>query len=119
MSTSRPESRSGTATILFTDLVGSTTSRARLGEERAETARREHHRLLGEAIAAHQGTLHKDLGDGIMASFAGAADAVAAAVAIQQVVTSAAPDDDEAAASIRIGISAGDVAWERGDPHGM
>jgi class 3 adenylate cyclase len=33
-------SKSGTATILFTDLVGSTELRTRLGEERAEAQRR-------------------------------------------------------------------------------
>jgi class 3 adenylate cyclase len=75
-------SHTGTATILFTDLVGSTTLRAQLGEERAEAHRQAHHRLLADAIASHRGTPHDDLGDGIMASFPGAADAVAA-VAIQ------------------------------------
>ena len=77
----------GTATILFTDLVGSTSCGRALGEERAEARRQAHHRLLGDTIAKHRGTLHDDLGDGIMASFAGAADAVAAAVAIQQAIT--------------------------------
>ena len=79
-------SHSGTATILFTDLVGSTTLRTTLGEERAEAHRRSHHRLLADTIAKHRGTLHDDLGDGIMASFPGAADAVGAAVAIQQAI---------------------------------
>jgi hypothetical protein len=83
-----PAGRStGTATILFTDLVGSTTLRTALGEERAEAHRRAHHRLLGDVITSNAGTVHDDLGDGIMASFAGAADAVAAAVAIQQAIT--------------------------------
>src|SRR6185436_4498767 len=77
----------GTATILFTDLVGSTTLRTTLGEERAEAHRQGHHRLLAETVAKHRGTLHDDLGDGVMASFTGAADAVAAAVAIQQAIT--------------------------------
>jgi class 3 adenylate cyclase len=84
-------SPTGTATILFTDLVGSTALRARLGEERADVGRRTQHRLLAQAIAAHRGTLHKDLGDGIMASFAGAADGVAAAVAIQQALATDGP----------------------------
>jgi class 3 adenylate cyclase len=112
-------SRSGTATILFTDLVGSTELRTRLGEERAEAHRGAHHRLLAEAIAAHRGTLHDDLGDGIMASFAGAADAVAAAVAIQQAITADGRRAEEAAVGVRVGISAGDVAWEGDHPHGM
>jgi class 3 adenylate cyclase len=113
-------SPTGTATILFTDLVGSTALRAQLGEERAEAARRVHHRLLAQAVAAHRGTLHDDLGDGIMASFAAAAEAVAAAVAIQQAI---AAENQRAgagaAASMRVGISAGDVSWDGAHPHGM
>src|SRR5215475_6267830 len=96
--------RTGTATILFTDLVGSTTLRTSLGEERAETYRQAHHRVLAQAIAAHRGTLHDDLGDGIMASFPGAADAVAAAVAIQQAIAAASRRTDVAGVAVRIGI---------------
>ena len=69
-------SHTGTATILFTDLVGSTAQRAQLGEEAAEALRRTHDRLLAEAVAAHHGTVAKSVGDGIMATFPGAADAV-------------------------------------------
>ena len=108
----------GTATILFTDLVGSTTLRTELGEERAEAHRQAHHRLLSETIAKHRGTLHDDLGDGIMASFASAADAVAAAVAMQQTIT-AGPPRGGTRGAVRIGISVGDVAWDGTHPHGM
>src|SRR5262245_19742014 len=112
-------SHTGTATILFTDLVGSTTLRTQLGEERAEAHRQAHHRLLADAIASHSGTLHDDLGDGIMASFPGAADAVAAAVAIQQASTADRKRAGQTAVGVRIGISAGDVAWEWNHPHGI
>jgi tetratricopeptide (TPR) repeat protein len=54
-----------------------------------------------------------------MASFTGAADAVAAAVAIQQGLAAAAGRAGAPAAGVRIGISAGDVAWEGTHPHGM
>src|SRR5689334_20015928 len=94
----------GTATILFTDLVGSTELRTTLGEERAESHRQAHHRLLAAAIAQHRGTLHDDLGDGIMASFVGAADAVAAAVAIQQAIMADGRRADATAVEVRIGI---------------
>jgi hypothetical protein len=72
-----------TATVLFTDLVGSTELRARLGEGAADDLLRVHDRLLGEAVEAHAGRVVKGLGDGIMATFAAASDAVAAAAAIQ------------------------------------
>ena len=70
MSTQPAGSHTATATILFTDLVGSTAQRAQLGEEAAETLRRTHDRLLADAVAAHRGTVAKHVGDGIMATFA-------------------------------------------------
>jgi hypothetical protein len=73
--------------------------------------RRQHDVLLGEAITARHGTVVKHLGDGVLATFVGAAEAVSAAVAIQQSV------DGEFA--VRIGISAGDVTLEDGDVFGM
>jgi tetratricopeptide (TPR) repeat protein len=58
------------------------------------------------------------LGDGIMAGFDGAADALAAAVAIQQDIDrlsrrSASP------LSVRVGVSVGDVTWEDSDCFGV
>jgi class 3 adenylate cyclase/tetratricopeptide (TPR) repeat protein len=108
-----------TATVLFTDLVGSTELRGRLGEETADELRRRHDQLLAKAVEANHGSVVKGLGDGVMATFAGAADAVAAAVAIQQAVdrlnrSGKAP----VPISVRIGLSAGDVGFEDDDVHG-
>ena len=77
------DARVGTATVLFTDLVGSTALRTRLGEEAAEALRAEHDRLVASAIEAERGRVVKSLGDGLMAVFEASADAVAAGVAIQ------------------------------------
>lgn len=108
-----------TATVLFTDVVASTELRVRLGEALAEDLRRQHGRLLGTAVEGNRGRVIKGLGDGIMATFASAADAVAAAVAIQvgvdrhnrsAVVT--------ARLGVRVGLSAGDVTFEAGDCFG-
>ncbi len=108
-----------TATILFTDLVGSTELRGRLGEEAADELRRTHDQLLAQAVEANHGRVVKGLGDGIMAAFGGAADAVAAAVAIQQAIdrlnrSGKAP----VPVAVRVGLSAGDVASEDDDVHG-
>src|SRR6185295_17991878 len=105
MSTTPAGSHTGTATILFTDLVGSTAQRAELGEEAAETLRRAHDRLLADAVAAHHGTVAKSVGDGIMATFAGAADAVSAAVAIQQAIDGHNRRATQASLAVRVGIS--------------
>src|SRR2546421_11237415 len=75
---------SGVVTILFTDLVGSTELLSRAGDEEAQRIFRAHHDLLAETAAAHGGAEVKWLGDGLMVAFASAADAVAAAIAMQQ-----------------------------------
>ncbi len=109
----------GVAVVLFTDLVGSTELRGRLGEEPAEALRRKHDRLLTEAVARNNGRVVKGLGDGIMATFAGASDAVAAAVAIQQAIDRLTRTGKAAVPlALRVGLSAGDVAFEDDDVHG-
>jgi class 3 adenylate cyclase len=117
--TSIGEPGRATATVLFTDLVGSTALRSRLGEQAAEELRRRHDHLLTGAVATHHGQVVKGLGDGVMATFAGASDGVAAAVAIQQAIdrhnrSAAGPEQ----LTVRIGLSAGDVSFEEGDCFG-
>jgi class 3 adenylate cyclase len=63
-------------TILFTDLVGSTATLARLGEEAAEELRQAHFAILREAIAQSAGREVKNLGDGLMAVFDTASEAI-------------------------------------------
>lgn len=109
---------SQTATILVTDLVGSTELRVALGEERAEELRRVHDHLLAEAVAAHDGQVVKGLGDGVLALFTGAAGAVSAAVAIQQAIGAHVEHHPADRLSVRVGISAGDVTLEGGDCFG-
>jgi class 3 adenylate cyclase len=62
------ESRGGversTAIVLFTDLVGSTELRSRMGEDAAEQIRRAHDGLIADSITANRGRLVKNLGDG-------------------------------------------------------
>jgi class 3 adenylate cyclase len=105
-----------TATVLFTDLVGSTELRGRLGEEAAEELRRAHDRLLTEAVERNGGRVVKGLGDGIMAIFSGAADAVAGAVAVQQAVDRMNRSGQASIPlAVRVGLSAGDVTFEDDD----
>jgi class 3 adenylate cyclase/DNA polymerase III delta prime subunit len=108
-----------TRVVLFTDLVGSTELRVRLGEEAADALQRAHDALLAEAVTANGGTVVKGLGDGILATFDAAADGVGAAVAVQQAADGhgrAAPDQ---AFSVRVGLSVGDVAAEGDDVFGV
>jgi class 3 adenylate cyclase/tetratricopeptide (TPR) repeat protein len=106
-----------TAIVLFTDLVGSSELRSRLGENAAEELRHKHDALVAGAVQANRGHLIKNLGDGIMATFNGASDAVGASVAIQQAIGRH-NRSVAAALEIRIGISAGDVVFEGDDCFG-
>ncbi|MGZ8763104.1 MAG: ATP-binding protein [Acidimicrobiia bacterium] len=107
---------SRTCTILFTDLVGSTELRTSLGDDAFDERRRAHDHLLAETIERHHGEVVKFGGDGVMAVFGSAADALSCAVAVQQGV--ARDRGHEASLDVRVGVSAGDVAEEQGDFHG-
>lgn len=105
-----------TVTIVFTDLVGSTATRTSLGEEEADELGRIHFDLLADAVARSSGRVVKGTGDGVLAVFGSAVDALDAAVAMQQ-ATDAYGDrpDAIAALEIRVGISTGDITWDATD----
>jgi class 3 adenylate cyclase len=103
--------RTATASVLFADVVGSTELRSRLGEDAADALRRELDATLAEVVGRRGGRVVKGLGDGVLAVFDAATDAVGAGVDMQQ----AAP----AQVSLRIGVSTGDVSFEAGDVFGL
>jgi class 3 adenylate cyclase/tetratricopeptide (TPR) repeat protein len=107
-------SESSTVTLLFTDLVGSTQLHERLGDEAADVLRRRHFQLLSDAVAGAGGREVKRTGDGVMAVFPSAVDAVSCAVAIQQAVE----DVQDGQLAVRVGINAGEVTAEDGDYYG-
>ncbi len=103
--------------MLFTDLVGSTDLSVRFGEAFDE-ARRAHDAALRTVVDAHAGSVVKGTGDGIMATFDGVADGVAAARAAQQAIHRVNRRRGEPALAIRVGLSVGDVSLEDGDYYG-
>jgi len=103
---------------MFTDLVDSTALRSRLGDEAADTIRRAHDAVLRTAVDTHGGRLVKGLGDGGMATFASAAEAVATAIAVQQGIDVHNRRSAGERMALRIGLSAGDVLWEGEDCFG-
>ena len=113
----RGERFSGTATVLFTDLVGSTELMSRLGDAAFDRLRIEHFTRMREAVTAVGGEEIKNTGDGILATFTSAVDALAAAVAAQQATDRQAHSVD-VPLSIRVGMSIGEVAFEDGDVFG-
>ena len=70
------------ATVMFTDIVGSTEMTARLGDRRSVEIVRAHDALVRRALARHGGREVKHTGDGSMAWFDDAAASVACTRAI-------------------------------------
>ena len=105
------------ATILFTDMVGSTALASALAPDAADELRREHFSILRQVVAETGGTEVKNLGDGVMVAFSSTAAALSCAVAMQQGVER---DNREQAHSVglRVGLSAGEVTREDDDYFG-
>jgi class 3 adenylate cyclase len=113
------EGRMATLTVLVCDLVGSTQQRAALGDDAADRLAVVLDRVLRGAVARHHGSVVKSTGDGLMAVFDSASDALAAAVVIQQETerwNRRVPEPEHLV--LRIGASAGDVQFVAHDVHG-
>ena len=106
------------ATILLTDLVGSTRLATSVGPVRADELREEHFGLLRRAIASSGGQEVKNLGDGLMVAFGSASGAVQCAVAMQQLFERRYRDAEQAL-HVRIGLGAGESTVKDGDYFGM
>src|SRR5204863_7657335 len=98
-----PRSATGTVTLLFTDLVGSTELLDDLGDDRAEQLRRLHFALLRDVALSHAGQEVKNLGDGLMVAFASSLDASSCAIGIQQAVERHNRREERDRLSVRIG----------------
>lgn len=76
------------ATVLFTDLVGSTTRSSAEGDERWRATIDSHNRIAREIIAAEGGTYVKSTGDGLLATFPTPSQALDAATRLHASVAS-------------------------------
>ena len=108
----------GTRTILFTDLEGSTDLRVRLGDILANEVFTEHDQLVRSHLEAGGGTDIKGLGDGFMALFSSASDAIETAVTIQRAIEEHNSAQPERGISVRMGLNSGDVTRREGEAHG-
>ena len=106
------------ATILLTDLVGSTRLANSVGPVRADELREEHFELLRDAIASSRGKEVKNTGDGMMFAFPSASEAVRCAVAMQQGFERRYRQAEQAL-HVRIGLGAGESTVKDGDYFGM
>jgi pimeloyl-ACP methyl ester carboxylesterase/class 3 adenylate cyclase len=74
------------ATILFTDIVGSTAKVAELGDRRWKEVLQQHHALIRRQLVRFSGREIDTAGDGFFASFDGPARAIRCACAITEAV---------------------------------
>lgn len=101
---------SAAATVLFTDIVGSTELIDKAGETAAHEIRQRHFALLASVAEKRGGRVVKNLGDGLMVIFAKSAPAIACASEMQRRVAS---DDDQL--ELRVGLHAGELLRDGND----
>jgi class 3 adenylate cyclase len=94
--------------IMFTDLQGSTQMASQFGDDRAMAMLRRHNDLTRQALHEHDGNEIKHTGDGFMASFTSATDAVGCAVEIQRAFAMYNLENPDTPMHLRVGLSAGE-----------
>lgn len=107
-----------TVTILFTDMVGSTDITHMIGDAAAQDIIRAHNHIVRSALLRHNGKEVKHTGDGIMASFDSAADAVTAAIEIQEKAAEHTEKWPKQPLELRIGMNTGEPIVEENDYFG-
>ncbi|MCK5778554.1 MAG: adenylate/guanylate cyclase domain-containing protein [Rhodospirillales bacterium] len=105
----------GIVCIMFTDLVGSTQMTHERGDYGAQEVVRIHNAIVRTALASHHGKEVKHTGDGIMASFTSAANAVRAAMQIRESLSEHNSGDEALLVRVRMGLNAGEAVQEEDD----
>src|SRR5262249_9712829 len=108
----------GIRTILFTDVVNSTTLTQSLGDEAALAILGIHDTIVRDALSASGGREVKHTGGGIMASFVSAAGAVRCAIHIQRELEKHAQANPERSLKVRVGAAAGEPVEQNNDLFG-
>jgi class 3 adenylate cyclase len=107
-----PEPKRVLATVLFTDIVGSTERATRLGDRRWRELLTIHDELARRLIEEFGGQLIKTTGDGILATFDGPGRGIRCAAALRDELRSI-------GLQIRVGLHAGEVELRDGDVGGV
>jgi class 3 adenylate cyclase len=108
----------GIRTVLFTDIVNSTTLTQSLGDEAALAMLGVHDAIVRDALSTLGGREVKHTGDGIMASFISPAGAVRCAIQIQRELANHAKANPERSLKVRVGAAAGEPVEQRNDLFG-
>ena len=107
-----PEPNRVLATVLFTDIVGSTKLAAELGDARWREVLGEHDDLTRRQIDRFGGRAVKSVGDGVLATFDGPAKAVRCTAAIRD-------DVAQLGINIRAGLHTGEIEVQPDDVTGL
>jgi class 3 adenylate cyclase len=100
------------ATVLFTDIVGSTERAAALGDEPWRDLLSAHDRVVRTSLSRHRGREVKSVGDGFLATFDGPARAVRAAQSMAEGV-------DGLGLRLRAGLHCGEIEMIGEDVGGL
>ncbi len=100
------------ATVLFTDIVDSTSHAAAMGDERWHHLLDEHDAMTSQQVTAFRGRIIKTTGDGMLATFDGPARAIRCAL---EICDAARPLGIE----IRAGLHSGEIELRDGDVGGI
>ncbi len=113
------------ATVLFTDIVGSTERAAELGDAAWRSLLKRHDRVVREEVERHRGRFVKSLGDGALAVFDGPSRAISSAIAARDRIRELGleicaglhtgecellPDDDVGGLAVHIGARVSSLA---------
>lgn len=108
------------ATVVFADIVGSTSLFERLGDEAASRFVTQLVSMLSEIFGQHQGRVVKVLGDGLFVLFQHEGAALAACIQVQNhlLEKQIRPGDSGTPVELQIGIDSGEVVEIDGDCFG-
>ena len=108
----------GVRTVLFTDIVGSTSMTQQLGDEAAMELVHLHDSIVRNALTNADGREVKHLGDGLMAAFVSAASAIKCAIEIERDLVKRRAEQPESPLEVRIGIASGEPVEHHNDLFG-
>jgi class 3 adenylate cyclase len=100
------------ATVLFTDIVGSTEHATAIGDREWRELLDRHDVVAERCVKRHHGTLVKSTGDGVLATFSGPARAIWCAVELRDALRSL-------ALNVRAGVHTGEVELRGSDVAGV
>ena len=100
------------ATVVFTDIVGSTTRAAELGDRRWRNLLATHDALSATIVEQHRGRLIKMTGDGLLATFDGPGKAIQCATTLRDALAPVGID-------IRVGLHTGEIELRKDDIGGI